>query len=522
MMANQTLNRRLPITISYLPDSLPPCQPEELLKVLESQPQLCEQYPFLFELAQVELLLDRLHIHPPLLPENVQTLLIAPGVELLEVSWTGFPELLSGKSVTPEEKKSLLLIIPQATDAPPLVTTADNRSLLALKIVSEEVNVVDLAEELDVSIAHLQNILKLGVSRKIILKPASKIARPGNFCADTSTLEPFSGASIFTLQWHITQTCDLQCRHCYDRTQREEVSFEQGKIILDQLYQFCDQYNVEGQVSFTGGNPLLHPHFFKLYQEARDRGFRTAILGNPTTRKNLERIVNIQVPEFYQISLEGLSEHNDYIRGNDHFHRSMKFLEILKELDIYSMVMLTLTKANQNQVLPLGEKLRYIVDSFTFNRLSMVGEGASLISADLKEYGNFLRAYQTAAKNNDTMRLKDNLFNILKVQKGIKVTGGCTGYGCGAAFNFVSLLPDGQVHACRKFPSLIGNVNHHDLTAIYKNSPAAKYRQGSNACFSCKIRPVCGGCLAVTHGFDKDPLVDMDPYCFLQEESFSD
>ena len=30
--------------------------------------------------------------------------------------------------------------------------------------------------------------------------------------------------------------------------------------------------------------------------------------------------------------------------------------------------------------------------------------------------------------------------------------GGCTGFGCGAAFNFMAVLPDGEVHACRKVP----------------------------------------------------------------------
>ncbi len=57
---------------------------------------------------------------------------------------------------------------------------------------------------------------------------------------------------------------------------------------------------------------------------------------------------------FSRLSLEGLPEYNDFIRGKGHFERTMRFLEILRELGVYSMVMLTLTKDNINQVLPLG------------------------------------------------------------------------------------------------------------------------------------------------------------------------
>lgn len=54
------------------------------------------------------------------------------------------------------------------------------------------------------------------------------------------------------------------------------------------------------------------------------------------------------------------------------------------------------------------------------------------------------------------MGLKDNLFNLVLAEGGEAPFGGCTGNGCGAAFNFVTLLSDGEVHACRKFPSPLG------------------------------------------------------------------
>ncbi|PIE64161.1 MAG: selenobiotic family peptide radical SAM maturase [Desulfobacterales bacterium] len=515
-MINGNFHDRLKVTARYLPNHFPVCLPEQLPQKLQQEADLLATVPFLVELAEVELLLEQKKTIETC-QEQSNEYQIVPGTELVQVSWSGLSELLNGHEIVPEQKEELLLIVPQEPGKRSLISIADNNSLLALKIVAEHLDLRKLAAELDVTVAELQGVLRFGTAKGILAAPVSRIARPPGFARQVSGFEDSLHASAFTLQWHITQSCELNCRHCYDRSQRKDVSLVEGTALLDQFYTFCDHYHVRGQVTFTGGNPILHPQFERLYRAAHERGFKTALLGNPVNRTILEKIIEIQMPEFYQISLEGLEPHNNYIRGNNHFQRSIKFLDLLKELDIYSMVMLTLTKANLDQVLPLAEMLRDRVDSFTFNRLAMVGEGASLVSVEPETFRGFLVRYQKAAEENPIMRRKDNFFNLLSYQNNQFFTGGCTGYGCGAAFNFVSVLPDGQVHACRKFPSPIGDLNHQDFISIYESETAVKYRSGSSSCFQCEIKPVCGGCLAVSHGFNKAPLTSLDPYCFKEK-----
>ena len=163
----------------------------------------------------------------------------------------------------------------------------------------------------------------------------------------------------------------------------------QGIRVLDDLYDLCKAHHVYTQVTFTGGNPLLYPYFNALYQEAADCGFMTAILGNPMPRKRIEEIIALQKPEFYQVSLEGMQVQNDSIRGAGHFARTLDFLDLLRELGIYSMVMLTLTRANMDEVMALAELLWNRVDLFTFNRLAMVGEGAALASVAPEDFPVF-------------------------------------------------------------------------------------------------------------------------------------
>ena len=481
---------------------------------------LPEAPSWLSALARLELALYRVGQESPALPAMVAQRTINPSLELLESFWGGLPLLLgeNGAEAAPlvSKRQEVVMIWPDPETGKSRAQAAGPEELLALKMVAEGIEPCQAASLGELSAGAIEAALARAAARGILLAPSSHIRREEESFPITEAVEPrFLAAEVFTLQWHLTQACDLHCKHCYDRSDRAPLPLARGLAVLDDLLAFCQSRQVRGQVSFSGGNPLLYPHFLALYQAAVDRGFTVAILGNATAKEHLLPVLAIARPAFFQVSLEGLSEHNDFIRGQGYFARVMEFLDLLREQEVYSMVMLTLTRGNMAQVLPLAELLRGRADLFVFNRLAMVGEGSLLESVPVAEYREFLAKYLAAGQENPSLGLKDNLFNLLRAEKGEPLLGGCAGFGCGAAFNFVSLLPDGEVHACRKFPSLIGNLFAQSLAEIYDAQAARRYRAGCLACRDCRLRPACGGCLAVSHGFGLDVFTERDPYCFL-------
>jgi len=321
----------------------------------------------------------------------------------------------------------------------------------------------------------------------------------------------------FTIQWHLTNRCELDCRHCYDRQSREEIGPAVTEKVLADLGEFCRRRKLRGHVCLTGGNPFLHPGFLSIYRSAARAGHTISILGNPIGSERISEMTAIRKPWYYQISIEGLREYNDGIRGTGHFDRAMDFLALLRNAGIYSSVMLTLHRDNMEQVLPLAEELRNRADRFTFNRLTQAGRGASFAAPSREEYSAFLARYLAAARTNSVLAFKDGLFNIIRHRQGRPLFRGCTGYGCGAAFNFVAILPDGEVHACRKYPSPIGHISRSSLEEIYRSPAARRYRLGSRACRFCPIRRACGGCPAVTWGTGLPELEALDPHCFIRD-----
>lgn len=320
----------------------------------------------------------------------------------------------------------------------------------------------------------------------------------------------------FTLQWHVTNACGANCAHCYDRSARGETSLSDAKKIIRQLLDFCRRRRVRPHVCLSGGDPFLHSSIWEILQAIAEANIPLSILGNPIGAETLGRLLAVRRPVYYQVSLEGLPEHNDAVRGAGHFERVMEFLKIARPSNLETHVMLTLTRDNMNQVIPLGGILRGYTALFTFNRLAQVGGGSNLAQPSREEYARFLERYSEAARNNPVFGFKDNLFNIIRQRHRRPLTPGCTGTGCGAAFNFLALLPDGEAHACRKFPSPVGNIATNTLEEIYDSETAKTYRAGCAACRKCPLRRRCGGCMAVTFGAGLDPLRDRDPLCFVE------
>ncbi|MDP8266236.1 MAG: thio(seleno)oxazole modification radical SAM maturase SbtM [Candidatus Aceula meridiana] len=465
---------------------------------------------FTKELQKLEKLERKVFSLKPHWPKKVNNFQINPTLEIFLSNWK-----FSQSRTNPKKQKEWLLVWKKQGDVSIQAKPASKEELLALKMVAENISLEQAAQQGNISVKALELNLKRAAKKGIILKPTPKLKRNTRIFKNTKNIDQkFIISDTFTLQWHITNVCDLHCKHCYDRTRRSPFTLEQGYKVLDGLERFTRTNRVRGHVCFSGGNPFLSPHFFKLYKRAEQKGFSTSILGNPVSREDLKKVIEIQKPGYYQVSLEGLPEHNDYIRGKNNFSAVIKFLKILRELKISSAVMLTLTKENMSQILPLAKKLRGHAEYFTFNRLSQTGEGEGLGLPKKEDYQRFLEEYIKASETNPIIGFKDNLINIVLERENDKLFSGCTGFGCGAAFNFVAVLADGEVHACRKFPSLIGNILKQSLQEIYDSKMAKRYRRGAKECDGCSLRHACGGCLAVTSGCKKDILKDKDPYCF--------
>ncbi len=506
-------------TWTQIMDALPDdARFEEIPDLLAAESACAEKHPYVADLARLELAAHRSASAAWNVSESTDHFELNPTLEVVPLQWDlceNFRALYDGECNQwndPEPAEQWILTFRRSEDADVRIRPATENDLLAIKIAAEEQNATNIATS-DTPPAFFHSCMMEAAKREILIAPPSRIRRAFS-TSDADAQDMSNVVHTFTLQWHVTNRCDLNCEHCYDRSERSPLDLDTGRGILDDLGDFCIQSHVGGHVCFSGGNPFLYPDFFELYESAVERGFSTSILANPVSREKLQKLIAIRRPNYFQISLEGLQQHNDSIRGEGTYRRALKFLDLLDEMNVSSSVMLTLTRDNIDQVIELGDILDGRADYFTFNRLSPVGQGSSLLLPSQEDFEQFLRDYVKAAEDNPVLGFKDNLINVVLDEQEKDLFRGCTGFGCGAAFNFLAVLPDGEVHACRKFPSPVGNVHENDLATIYASDKAEQYRRGAAGCDGCDIRQVCGGCLASASGHGLDIFQETDPFCF--------
>lgn len=371
--------------------------------------------PFLSGLAHVELS-NHKATTAEMTPLALNSFSLNPTLHIIPVTWKNLvPLFVRAKKrdldkVIPGNETIISWCLPDTGKL--MIRAAEPGDLLAIKLMAEDIDPLDAASEAGVPVGTIDAVIREAVWRGLVLSPPSMLRRKQDI-AEFSPREDCIAAEVFSLQWHLTQQCDLHCRHCYDRSNRRAFPFERALTLLDELRDFCRSRFIRGQVSLSGGNPLLYPHFSDLYRAAAERDFMIAILGNASDRATIEQIVDIRMPVYYQVSLEGLERHNDEIRGAGNYHRTVDFLRMLTEMGVPNMVMLTLTRHNMDQVIPLAEELEGITGGLTFNRLALFGEGAALELPTPDEYREFLGTYAAARDSHPVLTLKDSLLNTV-------------------------------------------------------------------------------------------------------------
>jgi MoaA/NifB/PqqE/SkfB family radical SAM enzyme len=113
-------------------------------------------------------------------------------------------------------------------------------------------------------------------------------------------------ASPLYVAWQITNECNLACLHCIEESGPgkafpDELGRDQTLAVIDQLMDSQVPY-----MSFSGGEPMLHPHFFEMVARVTARGSQLKIEtnGHYLTPENCARLKDLGV-KAVQVSLDG-------------------------------------------------------------------------------------------------------------------------------------------------------------------------------------------------------------------------
>ena len=344
----------------------------------------------------------------------------------------------------------------------------------------------------------------------------------------------------FAFQWHITDECDQRCKHCYifsaDNCKKiQTMRWDEMKDTFFNCLDFCKVYGRTPYFYITGGDPILHPDFWRLLELLHEHDVKFTILGNPFhLNDQVCRELKWYGCEKYQLSLDGLRETHDWFRKPGSYDCTLEKISCINQAGIRSVIMTTVSKTNRMEVPGIIDAVVAAgANIFAFSRY--VPSGGDLdASMTSGEYRELLAVCDQKFKQYESegcqtyFNKKDHLWTLYQyeigefaipesAEKGM-IYGGCNCGNC-----HMTILPSGDVFACRRVAeSKVGNVLTDRLADIWVTG-MEEYRgyQEFSKCAHCRLLSWCRGCPAVAKGTYGSFYAD-DPQCWLDESPCKD
>ncbi len=340
----------------------------------------------------------------------------------------------------------------------------------------------------------------------------------------------------FFIQWHLTERCNLHCRHCYQSAKRpREMTADEVKHEIDGATEMFKAWEgehgiaVSPSIHFTGGEPFLYDGLWNVIEHCRNSGYGTALMTNGSLirRKDARRAFSLGVSDI-QVSLEGPAGLHDAIRGRGSFALAARGVEYLASEGNRVSANTTLSRINVDAIeetAQVAKKLGF--GRIGFSRVVPCGSGKSLIESLLtpEELKNAYQRAMELSSPSFAVGSGDPLAGILSSNISSSPNCSLTLSGCSAAFSGVTICGDGSVMPCRRIGLTAGNLKESSLRSIWASSKLLwqlrRRESYAGKCGECVLWPSCRGCRAVAYAYSagrgRPNLFADDPQCWIRE-----
>jgi len=270
--------------------------------------------------------------------------------------------------------------------------------------------------------------------------------------------------SLRYLLVHLTDRCTLRCRHCFIGPQSG------ADLPVADVTRLADEFAALQGLRFivSGGEPMLHRHFWKLNERLPAYPFRSILLTNGTLLDR-EAARALRFHEV-QVSLDGPQEIHDLLRGTGSFRRAIAALRNLTDAGMPTSVASVVFTGNLERF----DELEEILKAFPLRGWSIdvpcpagaMADNPGLLPDPMRAAALMARSF------------------------GGGFYGSSAGWACGA--HLAAVMADGTIDKCGYFTKLRSGHARAGLAAAWVKIP--RWRLEELSC-RCSHRAECrGGC----------------------------
>lgn len=340
---------------------------------------------------------------------------------------------------------------------------------------------------------------------------------------------------------NVTESCNLNCLHCFARTEGEHKFINVNKLI--DIFEEAKTLGVQ-EIVISGGEPTIHPEIEIILKCVRNiNNWKIKLLTNGTfaeifcEERKLRKVIDYI--DDIQVSFDGVkSETHDAIRGYGSFGRAYEtMLKLSNFTKIKKGVSFTPLPQNVNEILLLFNfALDLKADYIHLNRPKYPRQPLNFSYVDIflsEKFAETIFSYYDQLIENSYKALEDMrglnlhipIFDI-SFDPAIEMITPLKKERCSAGILTIAISADGNAFPCAALMGRnllnIGNVFKEGLEQVYKRGRNMMMELFSvdkdNKCRECVFRYFCGGgCRATAKS-----LNEHDYLCEIYRKRFLD
>jgi MoaA/NifB/PqqE/SkfB family radical SAM enzyme len=281
-----------------------------------------------------------------------------------------------------------------------------------------------------------------------------------------------------------TFRCHSRCQMCHIWKHPSKIEDE---ITLEQIDKLPSGF---ARINIGGGEPTLRSDILEIVDILSGKTSHLEISTTGYLTGRLVAIVKKHPKVRIRISLEGLPEKNDEIRGlKNGFDNSMRTMLRLKEMGAKDVgFAMTISHRNSDELSDMyqlcalmGIEFAQCVvhDAWQFRISDNVIEEKEIV---VKEIKRFIRELLHSRRKQPFLRVKD--WFRAYVNRGFInfVRGDRRLLPCGAGTDIVFIDPYGDVYPCNALKEPMGNIKNFGFAEIWSGPPARRIREIVSAC----------------------------------------
>jgi SynChlorMet cassette radical SAM/SPASM protein ScmF len=320
--------------------------------------------------------------------------------------------------------------------------------------------------------------------------------------------------TINTLYFYLTEGCNLACRHCwigprFDATGRQYPTMPVE--VFETAIREAKPLGLSG-VKLTGGEPLLHPHFSRLLEIARNENLSLTVETNGLlcTPEISAQIADFP-DKFVSVSIDGAdAETHEWVRGvPGSFEAARRAVRYLVAAGIRPQVIFSLMRKNVGQLEAMVRMVEELgAGSLKFNVVQPTARGQNMhASRETLSIGELIELGRHVEKELAPTTRLTLVFHYPPAFRSLQRIAGREGCSACGIFGIMGVMASGHYALCgigEQVPELVfGKVGRDRLETVWRENALLKsLREGlperlEGVCSRCLMKGSClGTCIA--------------------------